>query len=137
MECFVEKPLLPWRVHVPRNTDATERLLRQDKSSACQGRQRRSPKHEKVAPALITQNARSHLNCREGSLSKEALRLFHGDGFHYRFHTVEGMSLFFLIAHFAMTSDRAALVDQPKIILRNVSHPSAKTRITCGPPNRK
>src|SRR5260370_17276574 len=100
MECFVEKPLLPWGVHVPRHTHATERLLRQDKSSACQGRQCASPKHEKVAPALITQNARSHPNCREGSLSKEALRLFHGDGFHYPFHPLQDMSLLFLFVPF-------------------------------------
>src|ERR1700733_9342932 len=33
---------------------------------------------------------------------------------------------------FAMTSDRSTLVDQPTIMLRSVSHPSAKTRITCG-----
>src|SRR4029077_18028542 len=33
---------------------------------------------------------------------------------------------------FATTSDRSTLVDQPTIMLRNVSHPSAKTRITCG-----
>src|ERR1700735_1844125 len=34
------------------------------------------------------------------------------------------------------TSDRSTLVDQPTIMLRNVSHPSAKTRITCGTTKR-
>src|SRR5580692_5258291 len=33
---------------------------------------------------------------------------------------------------FATTSDRSTLVDQPTIMLRNVSQPSAKTRNTCG-----
>src|SRR4029077_7423765 len=33
---------------------------------------------------------------------------------------------------FAMNSDRSTLVDQPTIMLRNVSQPSAKTRIRCG-----
>src|ERR1700730_987054 len=36
---------------------------------------------------------------------------------------------------FVMTPNRSALVDQPTIMLRNVSHPSAKTRITCGTTN--
>src|SRR6266446_9545668 len=34
-QCFVKKPLLPWRVHVSRHTRVTERILRQEKSSAC------------------------------------------------------------------------------------------------------
>src|SRR6267142_6131839 len=33
---------------------------------------------------------------------------------------------------FALNSERFTRVDQPTIMLRNVSHPSAKTRITCG-----
>src|SRR6202043_4111273 len=37
---------------------------------------------------------------------------------------------------FAMAPDRFTLVDQPTIMLRNVSHPSAKTRITCGTTKR-
>src|SRR5712691_456112 len=37
---------------------------------------------------------------------------------------------------FAMGSDRFTLVDQPTIMLRSVSHPSAKTRITCGTTKR-
>src|SRR6202022_2217466 len=37
---------------------------------------------------------------------------------------------------FATTPDRSTLVDQPTIMLRNVSHPSAKTRITCGTTKR-
>jgi hypothetical protein len=37
---------------------------------------------------------------------------------------------------FAMTSDRSTLVDQPAIMLRSGSHPSAKTRITCGTTKR-
>src|SRR6266567_6223282 len=35
----------------------------------------------------------------------------------------------------ATTSERSTLVDQPRIMLRSVSHPSAKTRITCGTTN--
>src|SRR5258708_4045684 len=34
------------------------------------------------------------------------------------------------------TSERFTLVDQPTIMLRSVSQPSAKTRITCGTTNR-
>src|SRR6266478_2483866 len=37
---------------------------------------------------------------------------------------------------FAANSDRFTLVDQPTIMLRSVSHPSAKTRITCGTTKR-
>src|SRR6267142_5176409 len=37
---------------------------------------------------------------------------------------------------FAMGSDRFTLVDQPTIMLRSVSHPSATTRITCGTTKR-
>src|SRR5438552_130523 len=37
---------------------------------------------------------------------------------------------------FAVNSDRFTRVDQPTIMLRNVSHPSAKTRITCGTTKR-
>src|SRR6267154_6329615 len=60
-QCFVKKPLLPWRVHVSRHTHVTERLLRQEKSSACKRCECASPKHEKVAPALITQDPGGHL----------------------------------------------------------------------------
>jgi len=64
------------------NTDATERFLRQEKSSACQGSQRASSKYQKIASAPITQDPGSHLDCWERSFPKEALRLFHGDRFH-------------------------------------------------------
>src|SRR5712672_2027452 len=37
---------------------------------------------------------------------------------------------------FAVNSDRFTRVDQPTIMLRSVSHPSAKTRITCGTTKR-
>src|SRR6266481_8952263 len=37
---------------------------------------------------------------------------------------------------FALNSERFTRVDQPTIMLRNVSHPSAKTRITCGTTKR-
>jgi branched-chain amino acid transport system substrate-binding protein len=37
---------------------------------------------------------------------------------------------------FPLTSARSTFVDQPTIMLRSVSHPSAKTRITCGTTKR-
>src|SRR5712664_993657 len=37
---------------------------------------------------------------------------------------------------FAVNSDRFTRVDQPTIMLRSVSHPSTKTRITCGTTKR-
>src|ERR1700677_1843091 len=85
-QCSVQKPLLRWRVHVSTNTNAAERLLRQEKSGAGQGCQSASPKKQKVAPALITQALGSYLNCGERSLCKEAVWLFHGERFYFRFH---------------------------------------------------
>src|SRR5258708_7260223 len=38
---------------------------------------------------------------------------------------------------FAVTSGRSTFVDQPTIMLRNVSHPSAQTRIGCGTMKKK
>jgi hypothetical protein len=42
----------------------------------------------------------------------------------------------FPCSSFATTSDRSTLVDKPTIMLRSVSYPSAKTKITCGTTKR-
>src|SRR4029077_5036677 len=60
-QCFVQKPLLRGRVHISMYTHATERILRQEKSPACQRSNRASAKQQKVAPAPITQDSGSNL----------------------------------------------------------------------------
>src|SRR5882672_12144877 len=45
------------------------------------------------------QDAGRHFNCRERPLSKEALKLFHGDRFHFRSHTRQRCVALSLIVH--------------------------------------
>src|ERR1035438_4337926 len=136
-QCFVQKPLLPRGVHISTHTQATERILRQEKSSACKHCHRASPKHQKVSPALITQDPRSHsqlvgevaLQRSFAAFSRRQISLRVPYGSKVCLSLV--VNLFFHCS-FAMASDRFTLVDQPTIMLRSVSHPSAKTKITCG-----
>jgi hypothetical protein len=62
-------------------THATERILRQEKSTACQHSNRASSKQQKVAPAPITQDSGSNLIYWKRSLLKETLPFFRGDRF--------------------------------------------------------
>jgi hypothetical protein len=63
------------------NTHATERILWQEKSTACQRSNRASTKQQKVAPAPMTQDPGSDLIYWKRSLFKETSSLFHGDRF--------------------------------------------------------
>src|SRR5229473_5789478 len=76
-QCSVQKPLLGGRVYSSTHTHATERILWQEKSTACQRHHRASPKQQEVAPRSISQNPGSDLNYRKWSLFKETLPFFH------------------------------------------------------------
>src|SRR4051812_23615988 len=71
----------------------------------------------------MAQDTGRHLNCRERLLFNEASRLFYG---------CERLAVFLTIHLRRPPTGRSTLVDQPVIMPRSVSQPSAKTRITCG-----
>jgi hypothetical protein len=142
-QCFVQKPLLRGRVHNSMYTHATERILRQEKSTACQRSNRASTKQQKVAPVPITQDLGSNLIYWKRSLFKERPCGFSTET---DSTATDGAASWFSVrgprnrslpyCSCAVNSGRFTRVDQPTIMLRSVSHPSAKTRITCGTTKR-
>src|SRR6266446_2272566 len=69
---FVEQPLFPWRTHISAHTQATERILWQQKSGACCRRHRADSKRQNLSPSSIAQDPWSDLNYRKSLLFKEA-----------------------------------------------------------------
>src|SRR5580658_1271246 len=65
----VQKPLLPWRVHIWTKAQTGERILRQEGSSTRQRCHRPSPKQQNIAPGAATQHLRIHLELWERPLS--------------------------------------------------------------------
>src|ERR1700693_2251995 len=71
----VQKPLLPWRVHISTETKTGERILRQEGPGTRQRCNSPSPKQQNVAPTAATQHLRIHLEFWERPLSEEAWSL--------------------------------------------------------------
>src|SRR5882762_6969867 len=89
-----------------------ERILWQEKSTACQRRHRTSAKQQKVAPGPIAQDPRIDLIYRKRSFFKETLPFFDGDRFNgnggtrfvgsrFAVHAID----LCLILHFGVNSD--------------------------------
>src|SRR5215470_286016 len=117
------------------DSQALERSLRQQRTTGCDRGYRARSEKQNIATSPTTQKRGSHFNLlwrpfleeacglsrRHGS-SRGCLVWFYRRGFVFKIHRQK-------------PSDLCVLVDQPTIMLRRVSQPSARTRITCGTTN--
>ena len=143
-QCFVQKPPSSvGRVHASTQTQATQRIPAAGEIQHLSAMPMRRPQRsESRAGSDNAGPAEPPQLGGEVALERKVSKLFHGDRFHFRFHIRRRCVLFLVVNRSsfhcpsAMVSDRFTRVDQPTIMLRSVSHPSAKTRITCGTTKR-
>src|SRR5439155_15466451 len=110
--------------------------LRQESATNCSCSYRTHSEEQKIAARPMVPKLGSHLHHLRRPFLKETFRLSWGHGFS-RGLVVRSLRIVFVFKiHCQKSSDLSALVDQPTIMLRSVSHPSAKTRTTWGTTKR-
>src|SRR2546422_11777509 len=129
------------------DAQAFECSLWQERAPAYQGRYRPCSEEQNIAASPMTQHLWSHFDDLRGPFSEKAFRLERELTFcdltWIRFDKLRGLPVFRAGRRQAVfkvscqqSSNLCALVDQPTIMLRSVSHPSARTRITWGTTKR-
>src|SRR5262249_34986174 len=118
------------------DSQAFERSLRQQRTTGCDRGYRARSEKQNIAASPTTQKLGSYFNLFWRPLLEEDCGLSRGHGFSRGCLFWFYLRCFVFKIHREESSDLCTFVDQPTIMLRSVSQPSARTRITCGTTKR-